>query len=115
MVVSIYKNTQDKRIIVLDKKYPFEYTLHNFPEPLFVVYPRENDEGGDTWGVKSVREDPKTFKNRKNFPKSWAGLRDEDLEKASGVLDAVFCHSGLFMAVAKSKEGAIKLAKLAIM
>ncbi len=110
-VVSVYKNTKDKRIIVLDKNYPFEYILNNFPEPLFVVRPRKID---GTWGAKAIREDPKTFKNRKNFPKSWAGLRDEDLQNISTVRDAVFCHRGLFLAVAKSKEGAIKLAQLAL-
>ena len=110
-VTSIYNNTENKRVIVLDKNYPYEYVLNNFPEPLFVVYPRSADS---LWGVKAVRENPKTFNNRKDFPKSWAGLRDEELQKITGVPDAVFCHRGLFMAVAKSKEGAIKLAELAL-
>ena len=110
MVISIYKNSPDKKIIVLSKNYPYENTLHNFPEPVFVIYPRENN----TWGVKAIREDPKTFENRKDFPKSWAGLRDEELQKVTGVPDAIFCHRGLFMAVAKTKEGAIKLAQIAV-
>ena len=110
-VVSIYNNTEDKRIIILDKNYPYEYILNNFPEPLFVIYPRLAD---NLWGVKAVRENPKTFNNRKDFPKYWAGLRDKKLQKITGVSDAVFCHRGLFMAVAKSKEGAIRLAELAL-
>lgn len=110
-VILIYQDTEDKRIIVLDKNYPCEYTLNNLPEPIFVIYPRESD---NLWGVKAVREDPKTFKNRKNFPSSWGGLRDEELQKATGVPEAVFCHRGLFMCVAKSKEGAIKLAQIAL-
>jgi len=114
LVVSIYKNAKDKRIIVLDKHYPFEYVLHSFPEPLFVVYPRVGEDSGEIWGVKTVREDIKTFKSRKNLPESWAGLRDKDLQKATGVADAIFCHRGLFMAKAKSKEGAIRLAELAL-
>jgi len=114
LVILIYKNTPDKRIIILDKHYPFENTLNNFPEPLFVICPRKNSEGDETWGVKAVREDPKTFKNRKNFPSGWAGLRDEELQNVTGVSDAVFCHRALFLAVAKSKEGAIKLAQIAV-
>ncbi|MEK7080889.1 MAG: MYG1 family protein [Patescibacteria group bacterium] len=110
ITTSVYKNSPDKKIIILDKNYPHEYTLCNFPEPLFVIYPRENN----TWGVRVVRENPKTFKNRKDFPKSWAGLRDGELQKVTGVSDAVFCHRGLFLAVAQSKEGAIKLARIAI-
>jgi uncharacterized UPF0160 family protein len=111
LVISIYNDSKDRRIIVLDKNYPYEDTLNNFPEPLFVIYPRASD---NSWGVKAVKEDPKTFKNRKDFPKNWAGLLDKELQKITGVSDAVFCHKGLFMAVAKSKEGAIKLAELAL-
>ncbi|HBA46009.1 hypothetical protein A2W67_03440 [Candidatus Nomurabacteria bacterium RIFCSPLOWO2_02_40_28] len=109
-VISFYSKAQDKRIIILDKNYPSEYILTNFPEPLFVIYPRERD----TWGAKAIRTDVKSFKNRKDFPVSWAGLRDEELQKASGVSDAVFCHRALFLAVAKSPEGATKLAQIAL-
>src|SRR3989344_6842398 len=112
IVMSVYKNTQDKRIIILDKYYPFEYILQNFPEPLFVICPSRTIK--DKWSAKAVREDPKTFKNRKDFPKSWAELRDEELQKVSGVSDAIFCHRALFLAVAKSKEGAIALARKAL-
>lgn len=110
-VVSLYKNTKDKKVIILDENYPYEYVLNNFPEPLFVIYQRISD---GFWGAKSVRKDLKSFKNRKDFPKSWAGLKDQELQKKTGVSDAVFCHRGLFLVVAKSKEGAIKLAKLAL-
>lgn len=111
LVLAIYEKTADKRILVLDKNYPYERAIHDLPEPLFVVYPRMSS--GD-WGVKAVREEINTFKNRKNLPQMWAGLRDEELQKVSGVPDAVFCHRALFMAVAKSKEGAIKLAQIAL-
>lgn len=111
LVISAYKNSTDKRIIILDDKYPFQYTLHDFSEPLFVIFPRKTT--GD-WGIEAVRDNPKTFKNRKDFPESWAGLSDEELQKISNIPDAIFCHRGLFMAVAKSKEGAIKLAQIAV-
>ena len=110
-IISIYKKTEDKRIIILDKNYPYEYTLNNFPEILFVIYPRTTD---GFWAVKAVKKDIKTFINRKNFPKLWAGLKEEELINVSGVADAVFCHRALFMCVAKSKEGAIKLAQIAV-
>ncbi len=110
-VAHIYRETKDKRLIILDQDYPHEYVLRNFPEPLFVVYPRTTY---GTWGVKAVRDNPKTFKNRKNFPAHWGGLRDEELQNVTGVKDAVFCHRGLFLAVAKSKEGALALANLAL-
>ena len=110
-VIEIYKNSSDKRIIILDQNSPWEYALNNFPEPLFVVYPRSAD---NFWGIKAVAENPKTFINKKNLPKAWAGLRDEELENITGVKGAIFCHRGLFMAVAQTKEGAIKLAQIAV-
>ncbi len=111
MVINSYKNAEDKRIIVLDKNYPFEYILFNFPEPLFGIYPRKT---GD-WGVKAIRADnPNTFKNRKNLPMSWGGLQNEDLQKISGVPDALFCHRALYLCAAKSKAGATKLAQIAL-
>jgi uncharacterized UPF0160 family protein len=110
MVTLNYKNSLDKKIIILDDKYPFS-ALNNFPEPFFVIYPRKVTSD---WGVEAVRNNPKTFVNRKNFPKLWAGLRDEKLQNVTGVKDAVFCHRGLFLVVANSKEGAIKLAQIAV-
>ncbi|MFZ1019666.1 MAG: MYG1 family protein [Minisyncoccia bacterium] len=110
LIVSAYKKSADKKIVILDEKYPF-FTLSDFPEPLFVIYPRKITSD---WGVEAVRDNYKTFVNRKDFPKSWAGLRDKELQNVSGVKDAVFCHRGLYMAVAKTKEGAIKLAQIAV-
>ena len=52
--------------------------------------------------------------NRRDLPEGWAGLRDKELARVTGVSDAVFAHRNRFMAVAKSKEGAIALAKLAL-
>ncbi len=111
IVTDLYTQAEDKRIIVVDKNYPFQYILQNFPEPLYVVYPRKTN---GWWGVKAIRNDPKSFLNRKNLPKMWSGLRDEELQNVTGVRDAVFCHRALFMCVAQSKEGAIKLAQIAV-
>jgi len=110
-IIPIYKDMKDKRILVLDEHFHDEDILSKFRELLFVIYPRTSD---GLWGVRAVRENPKTFRNRRNFPKNWGGLRNEELQKITNVSDAVFCHKGLFLAVAKSKEGAIKLAELAL-
>ncbi len=111
-VLEAYETSKDKRIIILDKNYPFEHiVLVNFSEPLYVVFPRK---AGNGWGVKAVRKNPQNFENRKDLPSSWAGLTDQELQKVTGVPDAVFCHRALFMASALSKEGAIKLAQIAV-
>ena len=110
-IISIYKKTKDKRIIVLNKDYPYETILNHFPEPLFVIYPKTS---GTFWGVKTLKEDIKEFKSKKDLPLAWAGLQDEDFQKVTGVRDVVFCHRGRFLAVAKTKAGAIKLAQIAV-
>ncbi|MEX0935248.1 MAG: MYG1 family protein [Candidatus Paceibacterota bacterium] len=104
-----YEDAQDKRLIILDRKYPWREILTSFPEPIYVVYDR-----GDTWGVKAVPADTGSFENRKDLPAEWAGKRDDALVAATGVSDAVFCHNARFLAVADSKEGALELARKAL-
>ncbi|MFH1366020.1 MAG: MYG1 family protein [Patescibacteria group bacterium] len=113
IIQGFYKNSLDKRLVIIDKpkvsRYEILDALQDFPEPLFVVYGDNED-----WGVLAIRKEVNSFENKKNFPKTWGGLRDEELQKITGVSDAVFCHRGLFMVVAKTKEGAIKLAQIAV-
>jgi uncharacterized UPF0160 family protein len=48
------------------------------------------------------------------LPKAWAGLRNQELAAVTGVQDSVFCHSNLFIGGARSMEGALRLAELAL-
>lgn len=106
----IYENTQDKRIILFDRMYPWEQILIQYPEPLLVVASRD----GKRWKVETTLTEKGSFVRRMYLPKEWAGLRDAELEKVTGVPGAVFCHNGRFIATAKTKEGAFALAKLAL-
>ena len=108
-VEEAYAVSADKRLIVLDEDYSWKDTLAKFPEPLYVVHPQN-----ETWRLYCVRDNPHLFANRKDLPAAWAGLRDSHLEKVTGVLGAIFAHRNRFMAVAKSKEGALALAKQAL-
>lgn len=110
-VKEFYQKAEDKRVVVLDQKYPWLDVATTFPETLFVVFPRLNDE---TWGAEGVFVGLPSFEKRKNFPESWAGLRDEALEKETGVEGAVFCHRGRFMVVAKTKEAVLELVNLTL-
>lgn len=111
MVIDAYESAIDRQIIVLDGNYPWHRVLAKRPEPLYVVKP---DVGsGGRWKVSAVRDNEETFQNRKNLPRHWAGKSGGAIVKASGVNDATFCHEKLFIAVAKSKDGAIALARLA--
>ncbi len=110
-VLKCYEAAHDKRIIIFDGLYPVKDTLDIFPDPLFIISQRRND---GLWSLKTLGVPNQEFKNKKDLPLSWAGLRDKELQEVTGVEDAIFCHRNLFLAVAKSKEGALKLAELAL-
>lgn len=113
---AITKEVLDTKLLILNEYVPrveIYIELMKYPEILFVVSPGSNEL--HMWKVVSLRKDMKFFESRKDFPKSWAGLKDKELQEVTGVEDAIFCHKGLFLTVAKSKEGAIKLAELALL
>lgn len=107
-----YVNAEDKRIIILEDHYQWYEALGSKPEPLFVVKPDRGNFG--KWKIEAVRSDVHTFKNRKDLPNAWAGKIGKELAEVSGVSDALFCHNNLFVAVAGSKEGALRLAQIAV-
>ena len=76
---------------------------------LFVVVPRANE-----WTISTVRDSPGSFDNRRDLPAEWAGLTDGDLEVATGVAGASFCHKGLFFATAATRDAILEMAKIAI-
>jgi len=98
-----FKDAKDKRVIILPNF--LGYGFSKMKEPLVTIYP---DARGN-WSAKAVRVASGQFASRIYFPEKWAGLNDEELAKVSGVPDAIFCHKGLFLVVAKTKEGAIAL------
>jgi len=111
-VEEAYWKSEDKRIIIIDGFYPAMEVLATYPEPLFFVKPDQQNSG--MWKVKAVRDDVHTFNNRKKMPEEWAGKSGMGLAEITGVPDALFCHNKRFIAVAGSKEGALKLAQLAV-
>ena len=111
LVREAYANSPDKRIVVIDVHYPWQEELSKYPEPLYLLKPRHE---ANSWQVECVRNDVHSFKNRKPFPEAWRGLLGDALARVTGVPDAVFCHNMGFIAVAKSKDGALELAKKAI-
>jgi len=96
---------------IMEKFVPWKDVVIEETDKLFVVFP---DSDSDRWILATVPKAKKTFENRKDLPKDWAGLRDEELQQATGVSDALFCHNALFIATAGSKEGILALLKLAL-
>jgi len=100
----------DPRIIELDRNMPWRETVvTQAPEALYVMYPKS-----DGWGMQAVPEELGTFANRRDLPAAWAGLAGEELAAASGVPDAMFCHTARFYVSAGSREGITELARRAL-
>jgi uncharacterized UPF0160 family protein len=76
----------------------------------FVLMP-----AGDNWKLRGIPPSlAERMKVRKALPDSWAGLRDADLAKITGLEGAIFCHKGRFISIWKTKEDAIKALHLAL-
>ena len=76
---------------------------------LFVINPRGKD-----WALGGIRKEDEGFELRADLPAAWAGLTGADLEAASGVQGASFCHNGRFIAAATSREAAVAMAEIAV-
>ncbi|HVL74646.1 MAG TPA: MYG1 family protein [Noviherbaspirillum sp.] len=70
--------------------------------------------GDDRYMLSTVPANPETFEARMDLPAPWAGLREAELAAETGVPDAVFCHNKRFIAAARSFEGALALARIAL-
>jgi uncharacterized UPF0160 family protein len=103
----------DGRILVLDgARLPFDPVVNKeMPDVLFVVYP---ESAGRQYQVRVVPKVLGEYPARADLPAAWAGLRDADLSKVTGVADAVFCHNGRFICGAGSLAGAVRMAELAV-
>ncbi len=85
--------------------------VDEMPEVRLVIYP---DSDGSQFQLKTVPVEVGSFDSRMDLPSAWAGLRDAELAAVTGVADSVFCHLNLFIAGARSFEGAVRLAELAL-
>ena len=102
---------EDKRVIVLDRFCPWNGPVFRQEESLYVIYP---DGFGNGWRLQGVAVEFGSRILRKPLPASWAGKEKEELAELTGVPDAIFCHRGRFIAGAESKEGIMKLVRIAL-
>jgi len=103
------KKTKKNYLILPREGLNWEKTLLDYPHFKFVIFPTPVE-----WKSYGVFKNEFSFERRKDFPKNWAGLEKNELEKASGVKGAIFCHKKRFICTANSKEAIIELTKKAI-
>ncbi|MFL6693922.1 MAG: MYG1 family protein [Ramlibacter sp.] len=103
---------QGRVLLLADGGMPWtRVVVDEMPEVLLVIYP---ESGRDQYQIRTVPAAAGSFASRMDLPAAWAGLRDEQLAAVTGVADAVFCHMNLFIAGARSKDGALRMALLAL-
>lgn len=100
----------DKRLIVLSNYAPWqEIVTQESTDALYVVF-----ESAGSWRVQCVPPVMGSTAQRKPLPESWAGADAAKMAEVTGVADATFCHNGRFIAGAKTREGALQLAQIAL-
>ncbi len=81
------------------------------PKILFVISHSLTEQ---RYMLHTVSVDTESFDARADLPEAWAGLREAELAAVTGVEDAVFCHTGRFIAAARSYAGALTMARQAL-
>jgi uncharacterized UPF0160 family protein len=111
LVVEAIEKAGSQRVLELPSGMPFRAAVvkAGADHLLFVVHPRDND-----WCVTGIRQADDSFELRADLPAAWAGLTNSELEAASGIKGATFCHNGRFIAAAKTREAALAMAELAV-
>jgi uncharacterized UPF0160 family protein len=113
LVQQAFDTRQIPQLVILEQGCPWEKTLLQLDhqeEVLYVIRPGKNGQ----YTIQGVPQKIGAFAVRKQFPQDWGGLEGEELVHATHVEGAIFCHSGLWLAVAQTLDGAIQMGKLAI-
>ncbi|SMP34506.1 MYG1 family protein [Shimia sagamensis] len=111
IVIKAIANAGTSPILELPTGMPYRSTLDQAEAEhmLFVIHPR-----GDDWTLNGIKLSNDTFEQRADLPAAWAGLTDRELEEASGVQGAKFCHNARFIAVANTREAILEMAEIAV-
>lgn len=110
-VMAAFDAAEDKRLLVLDLGMPWKNAVFSHELPvIFCISPASNGN----WMVDTMPPEPGSFAQRLPLPEGWAGLENSALAEASGVEDAVFVHLRRFVGAAKSRDGAIEMARKAL-
>jgi len=104
------------KIINLEVSCPWKEHLFNLEEELGlleeVLYALYSD--GKGWRVQAVPKKKDGFEDRKGLPDVWRGVRDDELSSLSDIDGCVFVHASGFIGGNKTYEGALEMARKAL-
>lgn len=92
----------DARILVLPEFVPCQKQLKE-TDIAFVIFP--SNRGG--YCIQPQKK-PDSMNYKCSFPKQWLGLENEELQKATGLASAGFCHKGGFLMTVGDEADAIR-------
>jgi|tagenome__1003787_1003787.scaffolds.fasta_scaffold20929853_3 uncharacterized UPF0160 family protein len=105
-VLEAHAASADPRILELPRSMPWQGVVQSEGLPVaYAIYEKDGD-----WMIAAMPSSPGGHDQRVSLPREWAGLRDADIQAATGVADAIFVHAARFCGAARSKAGALELA-----
>lgn len=99
---------ENRQILILPEFVPCQKHLSE-TEIAFVVFP--SNRGG--YCIQPQKREY-SLNYKCSFPSAWLGLENEELEAASGIAGAVFCHKGGFLMTTETLEEAVQAAKISL-
>lgn len=98
----------DARILVLPEFVPCQKRLKE-TDTAFVIFP--SNRGG--YCIQPQKK-PDSMNYKCSFPKQWLGLENEELQKATGLASAGFCHKGGFLMTVGDEADAIRACEISL-
>lgn len=96
------KTKKDKRILVMPKFVPCQKRLSE-TEIEFIVFP--SNRGG--YCIQPLKK-MNSMNYKCSFPQEWLGLEGDELQSATGLKSASFCHKGGFLMTVGELEDAVE-------
>lgn len=110
-------DSKEALIIKIDRYCPWKSHLFDIETELkiqgkilYVLYP---DSSGN-WRVQAVPPEQSSFDCRKKLPEPWRGVRNDALDKLTGLPGCIFVHAAGFIGGAKSYDTAFQMAKMSV-
>lgn len=98
----------DARILVLPEFVPCQKRLKE-TDTAFVIFP--SNRGG--YCIQPQKK-PDSMNYKCSFPKQWLGFENEELQAATGLASAGFCHKGGFLMTVGDEADAIRACEISL-
>jgi len=73
------------------------------------------EDASGAWRVQAVPDKAGSFTSRRKLPEAWRGIKGAELDHLTGVEGGTFVHAGGFIGGNKRYEGALEMAKKALL